>query len=123
AQGSGSGRMERNPYYWKVDPDGRQLPYIDEVSVQILGQDALDLRAANGELDLQGYGLAFSSAQLLLEQAESKGFTVQRWKNRQTLSICPNISHQDPDLREVFADVRFRQALSHAIDRDAINRA
>ncbi len=123
AQGSGSGRLERNPYFWKVDPDGRQLPYIDAVSVQILGQDSLDLRAANGELDFQGLDLAFSSAQLLLAQAEAKGYTVQRWKNRQTLSICPNISHQDPAMREVFADVRFRQALSHAIDREAINRA
>lgn len=121
--GGGTATMERNPYYWKVDPDGRQLPYIDKVSVQILSQEALDLRAANGELDLQGYNLGFTSSQVLLENAESKGYAVHRWGNPGMASVTPNVSHQDPELRSIFADVRFRAALSHAINRADLNQA
>ena len=50
---------KRNPYYWKVDPEGRQLPYIDEVIYQI-GDDVnvLVLQAMNGEIDNQGRHIA-----------------------------------------------------------------
>lgn len=122
--GSGTATLERNPYYFKTDPDGRQLPYIDRISVQILNQEALDLRAANGELDLQGTGLAFSGAQVLLENADDRGYRVARWVNSGgTAAVIPNLSHKDPELRELFTDVRFRQALSHAINRDDVNEA
>lgn len=122
--GSGTATLERNPYYYKTDPDGRQLPYIDQVSVQILNQEALDLRAANGELDLQGTGLAFSGAQVLLQNAEERGYRVARWVNSGgTAAVIPNLSHKDSALRELFTDVRFRAALSHAINRDDVNKA
>ncbi|WP_147915372.1 ABC transporter substrate-binding protein [Ruania zhangjianzhongii] len=119
---SGTAALERNPYYWKTDPDGRQLPYVDEIQVQVLAQDALDLRAANGDLDFQGHFLGYNTAQVYLQNAESKGFEMLRWQPVGTLaSICLNLSHQNDVLRELFLDVEFRRALSLGIDREEMN--
>lgn len=119
---SGTAELERNPYYWKTDPDGRQLPYVDDIQVQVLAQDALDLRAANGDLDFQGHFLGYNTAQVYLQNAESKGFEMLRWQPVGTLaSMCLNLSHQDEVLRELFLDVDFRRALSLGIDREEMN--
>ena len=119
---SGTAALERNPYYWKTDPDGRQLPYVDEIQVQVLAQDALDLRAANGDLDFQGHFLGYNTAQVYLQNAESKGFEMLRWQPVGTLiSLCLNLSHQNETLRELFLDVEFRRALSLGIDREEMN--
>ncbi|HZC25417.1 MAG TPA: ABC transporter substrate-binding protein, partial [Actinopolymorphaceae bacterium] len=46
--------LDRNPYYWKVDPNGSQLPYIDRVVFDIVNDtDTMLLRASNGEIDLE----------------------------------------------------------------------
>lgn len=118
----GSGRMERNPYYWKVDPDGRQLPYIDAAQVQELEQEALDLRGANGDLEFQGYQLGYNSAQVFLQNAEDNDYEVHRWGLEDgAVSLCLNLSHYDENLREVFEEYDFRVALSIAIDREDMN--
>ncbi|SEE55225.1 ABC transporter substrate-binding protein [Jiangella alba] len=119
---SGTAALERNPYYYKTDPDGRQLPYIDTMQIQVLDQDALDLRAANGDLDFQGFYLGYNSTQVYLQNAEQKAFEVLRWQpSAGLMAICPNLSHADPVLRELFGDVRFRAALSHAVNREEMN--
>ncbi len=121
---TGTTTMKRNAFYFKTDPDGRQLPYVDQVTVQLLGQEALELRTANGELDLIGNGLSFTSSQVLIENADTRGYEVRRWEpQQQTISVMCNVSHKDPVLRQIFADVRFRRAISHAIDRNAMNDA
>src|SRR5690606_29827310 len=44
---------ERNPYYWKTDPDGRQLPYLDKVEYEILDNpETILLKASNGEFEM-----------------------------------------------------------------------
>ena len=119
---SGTAELERNPFYWKTDRDGRQLPYVDAIQVQVLAQDALDLRAANGDLDFQGHFLGYNTASVYLQNAETKGFEMLRWQPVGTLaSVCLNLSHQDEVLRELFLEVDFRRALSLAIDREEMN--
>lgn len=119
---SGTAELERNPYYFKTDSEGRQLPYVDKMQVQTLDQDALDLRAANGDLDFQGNFLGYGTTQVYLQNAESRGFSVLRWTpTAGLLSLCPNLSHQDPVLRKIFEDVDVRAALSHAINREEMN--
>ena len=120
---SGTAEMERNPYFWKTDPDGRQLPYIDRIQVQVLDQSALDLRAANGDLDFQGSFVGYNSTQVFLRNAEQKGFSVLRWQSvGSLLSICPNLSHKDEAVRALMLQEDFRKALSLAIDREEINK-
>src|SRR5690606_28626228 len=119
----GTASMERNPYYWKTDPSGRQLPYIDKLQVQVLDQAALDLRASNGDLDFQGHFLGYNTTQVYLQNAESKGFRVLRWKPiASLLALAPNLSHADPAWRALFAEKDFRHALSYAINREEINQ-
>lgn len=46
--------LERNPFYWKVDPDGRQLPYIDNVEYRVSRDiEPTLLQIMNGEIDLE----------------------------------------------------------------------
>ena len=120
---SGTAELERNPYFWKTDPDGRQLPYIDRIQVQVLDQSVLDLRAANGDLDFQGSFLGYNSSEVFLRNAEQKGFSMLRWEAvGSLLSICPNLSHKDEAVRELMLNQDFRKALSIAIDRTEINK-
>lgn len=121
---SATALMERNPYYWKTDPDGRQLPYIDNIQIQVLGQEAIDLRAANGDLDFQVNHLGYGTTQVYLQNADERGFKVLQWDaTGSLLSMNLNVSHQDEDMRELFLDDRFRKAFSHAINREEINQA
>lgn len=118
-----SGTVERNPYYWKVDPEGRQLPYIDSALFQAMSLDAIGLRAGNGELDLQAWDLPDTALPVLIKNEEAKDYTVKKWVTDGNTSICLNMSHADPVLRDLFNKVDFRAGFSHAINRDAMNEA
>lgn len=120
---TGVAELERNPYFWKTDPSGRQLPYIDKIQVQVLAQDAIDLRASNGDLDFQSHFLGYNTTQVYLENAEAKGFKVLRWKpTGSLLSLNFNLSHKDEVMRELFLNKDFRAAFSMGIDREAMNQ-
>ena len=115
---------ERNPYYWKVDTAGQQLPYIDKVTSDLL-QDAemINLKAMSGELDFQLRSIGVSSYTSLMENRDTGDYRILTWKI--AFGSNPffhlNQTHIDPVLREIFSDVRFRRALSVAINRDEIN--
>lgn len=114
--------MERNSYFWKTDPDGRQLPYIDSIQVQQLDQETLDLRAANGDLDFQVDDLGYKNAQVLIQNAEENGYELRRWGLEDRLiTLFLNLSHPDESIREIFHEYDFRVALSLAIDREDLN--
>lgn len=118
----GTGVMERNAYYWKTDPDGRQLPYIDTVQLQALEQETLDLRAANGDLEFQGYQLGYNSTRVFIDNAEDRGYRVDRWTLEDgAVTLFPNLSHPDEDVRALFHELDFRVALSISIDREDLN--
>jgi peptide/nickel transport system substrate-binding protein len=114
----------RNPYYWKVDPQGNQLPYIDEVRVDLVeNAEALNLKAINGELDMQFRRVDIAKYSLLQENRQKGNYRVFRWPdaNGSSIAVFVNQTYGDPDLRKVFQDLKFRQALSHAINRKRIN--
>ena len=51
--------FERNPYYWKVDTEGNQLPYIDRLEMRVSDSlEELTLMALNGEIDFQDRHIA-----------------------------------------------------------------
>mgnify|MGYP000238801889 FL=1 len=113
---------QRNPYYWKVDPEGNQLPYIDTITFDVTDAETLMLRAMSGEVGMQFRGLSPDRYPLLMERQSSGGYEVRHWVGGAGVVIALNLNHRDPALRAVFNDRRFRIALSHAIDRDEINR-
>ena len=115
--------LERNPYYWKVDPDGNQLPYIDYMTFEIYDRETINLKAINGEVGMQSRHLLFTNYPLFMENREQGDYRVLHWTpgNGGEQVILPNLNHKDPALREVLEDRRFRKALSLALNRDEIN--
>ena len=115
---------DRNPYYWRVDPQGNQLPYIDQLRLDLVeNSEAVNLKAVNGELDMQFRRIDIAKYSLLQENKQKGNYRVLRWDdaNGSPVSFFVNQTFPDPDLRRVFQDLRFRQALSYAINRKQIN--
>lgn len=115
---------ERNPYYWAVDIEGNQLPYIDSVYFHMV-EDAAGLNAMGiaGQLDMQARAIDLAQYPVYMANAENGGYHMLLWPQAQASSatLMINQSYADPQYRALFQDLRFRRALSHAIDRAVIN--
>ena len=114
----------RNPFYHVIDTAGNQLPYIDKIRQQVVESgDLIPLKAMNGEVDFQRTQLSFGDFPIYKQNEASGGYQTYLFENNGSsfaLGFALNYTHQDPILREIFNDIRFRQALSLAIDRDDI---
>ncbi|MBZ0301439.1 MAG: ABC transporter substrate-binding protein [Anaerolineae bacterium] len=119
-------RLERNPYYWKVDSAGNQLPYIDNLESQIATgspNEFVVLKAIAGELDMQVRDINFLDIPLVLDNAEAGGYQVVMW-NRGDYAwpwLIPMYDYTDEAIVDLMYMKEFRQALSYAINRDRIN--
>ena len=115
----------RNPYYHRVDAAGRQLPYVDRFILSVTDGKLIPAKAAAGECDLQSRGLGFNDFTVLKENEERNGYRVRLWRNGAGahLALYPNLNVNDPVWRKLIRDVRFRRALSLAMDRTLINNA
>jgi peptide/nickel transport system substrate-binding protein len=122
--------VERNPYYWKVDRENQRLPYIDELVFLFVGtEDAQVMRFEAGETDI-------------ISRLSSENYNLlSREKSRagsQLADMGPSLEYNfllfnlndlgGKKLEEVagkqawFRDLKFRQAISAAVDRDSIVR-
>ena len=124
--------LQRNPYYWKVDQDHKRLPYIDKIVFLIVpSNNVWALKMINGEIYM--HQQIFPDQLESIEHGQQKGnYTVHK------LGPSPNLSYLafnqdtrkndrgepyvDPVKLTWFRDVRFRQAVSYAIDREAMVR-
>lgn len=117
--------LERNPYYYKIDPNGKQLPYIDRVTFALVeNTEMVVMKCISGEIDMQGRHLSPLNYPLLQESRVKGDYRVLKWTTGvgadPVLHINQNV--KDPVLRSLFRDKRFRIALSLAINRDEINQ-
>ena len=122
--------LERNPYYWKADRAGNPLPYLGEVMFLFVpSEDAQVIRFQAGDTDVLS---RFSSENfaVLQKQQGTKGYHLD--------DLGPGLEYNflffnlndlgAKNLPEIakkqswFQDLRFRQAVSAAIDRDGIVR-
>lgn len=111
-----------NPYFHMVDTAGNQLPYIDEQDETMANDDEVRiLKMINGEIDYKLQSLALTMAPVLLDNAEKGDFSVDLRPEIALPAFGINVTHADMDKRAVFGDLRFRQAMSVAINRDEIN--
>jgi len=115
--------LERNPYYWKVDPEGNQLPYIDRiVNEYVTDKELYTMKGLSGELTLHGRDTLVEDYTLFMENRERGDYQVAFPRNTSGgAAIHLNHTHRDPIKRELFNNKTFRQALSLAIDREEIN--
>ena len=111
-----------NPYFHQVDPSGQQLPYISEQDEVYKNDNEVRLLSIiNGDVDYKAQSLQLASAPALLDGQEQGNYTVDL-RPEITLGVFSfNVTHEDEAKRAVFGDVRFRQAMSIAINRDELN--
>ena len=114
----------RNPYYHRIDEKGRQLPYIDDVIMTVAATNLIPAKAGLGEADLQPRYLNMRDYTFLQKSAKTSGVNVNLWESGSgsQLALYPNLTASDEEWRKLMRDVRFRRALSLAIDRDELNQ-
>ena len=115
--------LKRNPNYWKTDAQGRKLPYLDSIRLDIQpNRDVELLRFKRGEVDLinsldsEYYDkLAGTSPQVVHDVGASLD-TEQMWFNEVAKSPLPGYK------KDWFRSATFRRAISEAINRDDLAR-
>ncbi|MGE4611449.1 MAG: ABC transporter substrate-binding protein [Paracoccaceae bacterium] len=111
-----------NPYFFQVDTAGQQLPYINEQDELFVGESEVRLlKLINSEVDYKAQALNLDYAPLLLENQEKGNFTIDLKPEINMGTFSFNVTSEDPEKRKVFGDLRFRQAMSVAMNRDEIN--
>jgi peptide/nickel transport system substrate-binding protein len=112
---------ERNPYYFKVDKAGNQLPYIDKIeSTLVQDMEMVTMKTLTGEVDFMRESAALVKMPLYKEN-EKNGITAMLANMHVTpTDIELNLTHKDANWRKVVQDVRFRQALNLALNREEI---
>jgi peptide/nickel transport system substrate-binding protein len=120
--------LERNPYYWKADKENHRLPYLDELVFLFVGsEDQQVMRFETGETDLISRLSAENYALLLKDQSRSRWQLADLGPSLEYNFLVFNLNDVDPkklgavaSKQTWFRDLKFRQAVSLAIDRDSI---
>ena len=119
--------LERNPYFWQVDTEGNQLPYIDRINMTLAEKlDVLNLRAIAGEYDIQGRHEMLQMLPVYLENAQKGNYTMRMDPGDYgaEVQLYVNQSYEaDPEIAKWLTNRDVRRALSMGIDRDQLNEA
>lgn len=114
--------FERNPYYYAVDTEGNQLPYIDQISHDLFQDpETLNLWVAQGRIDLQQRHMGVGNFPFFKENEAAGDYEVVVWSGLEVDTLWPNQTTNDTVMAELFQTADFRQALNIALDREAIN--
>jgi peptide/nickel transport system substrate-binding protein len=145
--GNGNYRLERNPYFYMVDQEGNQLPYIETLKRSYLSDSEMEnMSIISGKTDLSCMSISIDSFPLYKEHEKDGNYIAMplpAWQDQififgfnefagvpplrlQSIKQNPiekaaDVSSYDPGLSTVYSDVRFRQAMSIAIDRKTMN--
>ena len=114
----------RNPYYWKTDTEGNQLPYIDGIELILNEDEQVRLqRAISGELDAQFRNFAIKDVPLLKENEEEGDYRVIMW-DRGNIAwpwLILQYTAQDEGWVDLLYTKEFVRALSVAMNRERMN--
>ncbi len=117
--------MERNPYYYAVDTEGNQLPYIDKVVMTLAENiEVVNLKAMAGELDLQERHIDLQKLPVILENRDRGKYDVHLDLafNGADTTLHVNMDFRGDELiGKLLGTADFRRALSMGIDRDQLN--
>ncbi|MDF2961984.1 MAG: extracellular solute-binding protein family 5 [Paenibacillus sp.] len=114
--------FERNPYYFKVDAAGNQLPYIDRLrSSLVQNVEMVIMKIMAGEVDHSYEYVSIPKLPILKEREKQGGYTLYLTKLHRTANdIHLNLTYKDPVWRKVVQDIRFRKALNLALNKKEI---
>jgi peptide/nickel transport system substrate-binding protein len=124
--------LRRNPYYWKVDEAGKQLPYLEEVQFEKgttgVGRTLNTLAGSGDHSNLENPSVFIETTKRAAEPdahfyVEWGPETLGYWLEVNQSATYGVQDERDAALRELFRDVRFRRALSQAVDRDGVAQA
>jgi peptide/nickel transport system substrate-binding protein len=114
--------MERNPYFYGVDAEGNQLPYLDTIQHRLYEQgEVLNLWVANGEIDFQSRQMAMANFTLYKESEAAGDYHVFVQKTASHVAMQCNLTTKNAPLREFFNERNVRIALSLAVNREEMN--
>lgn len=118
---------ERNPYYFKVDTEGNQLPYVDTLH-RVLVEDieVMKLQLMGGQIDYITRNLwtTYGDLPMYMAYQDVGDYRIIRTNGGTpgALNIMFNVNYkEDPVLAEIINNYDFKKALSYAIDREEIN--
>jgi len=122
-------KLERNCFYYAVDTEGNQLPYMDAVVLDLAENlEVLNLKAIAGEFTVQGRHIDLSKLAVFKENSDKGNYRIQFW--RQPESGIANLyiteswgegEYGDAETGSFLTNKDFRAALSMGIERDEIN--
>jgi peptide/nickel transport system substrate-binding protein len=119
--------LERNPYFWYVDTDGNQLPYIDKIQLNLAENlEVANLRGIAGEYDEMGRHMDVAKLPVFLENQQKGNYHVVLDPGFDAAAVamhCNQSFEADAEIRKWLTNVDFRRAVSMGIDRDQINEA
>jgi peptide/nickel transport system substrate-binding protein len=119
--------MERNPYFWQVDTEGNQLPYIDKLTMTLAeNTEVANLRAIAGEYDCQERHMGLAKLPVFLENAQKGNYTVRldpAFNGSDVALHMGNAYEGDAEIAKWIRNKDFRHALSMGIDRNQLNEA
>ena len=113
-------RSARNPFYWAVDQEGNQLPYIDELRFEMVDHvDVLMLKAVQGEMDFQMRHMQVPGLPVLKQGEEKGGYRMQLYKTYGGVDAYLGVNHgyEGPE-GDLLRNQDFRIALSIALNRN-----
>jgi peptide/nickel transport system substrate-binding protein len=123
----------RNPYYWKVDTEGNQLPYIDYIDIKMIpDKEARLLEIAQGKFEATFRGTDDpNDIPFLLEQAEANDYYLHPgavngaggwpgWNVNMNFNDCDTYPDTCEEIRALLQNQDFRIGLSHALDRERL---
>jgi ABC-type transport system substrate-binding protein len=114
-----------NPFFFEVDPEGNQLPYLDGAdSLRVESREVGVFRSMAGETDLHGRDFRLEELPLYRSNIGRGDFNIKLWPlpgpGDMGMIICQTCN-QDPELGKWLRTRDFRTAISYAMDRDSIN--
>ena len=119
----------RNPYFWAVDSQGNQLPYVDRILFEVKNPKIIAMSAANGEVTMQERNISFDDYTMLMEGRKKNNYEIYHWfqATRSYWALWPNLNRRvkpgDAESKwkaQFLNEKTFRQALSLAINRQQI---
>ncbi len=118
---------DRNPYYYAVDTEGNQLPYIDGIDeLPVADRQTEMLKMMQGSTDFSQftYQLTLADIAPLKESQDAGNYEVRLWDSGSGTGMMYfwNYDTKDDKKRELYRNPKFKQAMSFAMDRPTIQK-